>query len=33
MATAIEWERDYDRARERAQRERKPLLIDVMKVP
>ncbi len=29
----IEWERDFERARERALRERKLLLIDVMKVP
>ncbi|HEX3723605.1 MAG TPA: thioredoxin family protein, partial [Nitrolancea sp.] len=29
----IEWGRDFEYARERALRERKPLLIDVMKVP
>lgn len=30
---AIDWERDFSRARERSRAERKPILIDVMKVP
>lgn len=30
---AIEWERDFGRAMERSRAERKPILIDVMKVP
>ena len=29
----IDWERDFDIAKARSLRERKPLLIDVMKVP
>jgi len=29
----IEWERDLEQAKQRALRERKTLLIDVMKVP
>lgn len=29
----IEWERDFDLARQRSLTERKPILIDVMKVP
>lgn len=33
MATTIEWERDFAHAVTRAARERKPLLIDVMKDP
>ncbi|ACZ39858.1 hypothetical protein Sthe_2443 [Sphaerobacter thermophilus DSM 20745] len=33
MTTTIEWERDFAHAAERAARERKPLLIDVMKDP
>lgn len=33
MPTSIEWERDLERAKERALRERKVLLIDVMKEP
>lgn len=33
MPATIEWERDLERARERALRERKVLLIDVMKTP
>jgi hypothetical protein len=33
VSAVIEWERDFERARERAFRERKTLLIDVMKVP
>ena len=33
MPNEIEWERDYERARQRALNERKQLLIDVIKVP
>lgn len=33
MTDTIVWERDFEQARARALRERKPLLIDVMKVP
>lgn len=33
MVVSIDWERDWARATERAARERKPLLIDVIKDP
>ena len=33
MSTSITWERDWEQARTRSLRERKPLLIDVVKDP